>query len=129
MEGVGVHVRIGDGGHGLVERHRPQVAAPLRAPAVADVVDEDVAHGDRRDRKEVGPPAPVRARLVDEAQVGLVDQLGRLQPAVRPAQVVARAHPQVVVDERQQLVGRGAVAAAQLAEQRRDAHRIDGIDV
>jgi hypothetical protein len=26
------------------------------------------------------------------------------------------------------LVGRGAVAAAQLAEQRRDAHRIDGID-
>ena len=49
------------------------------ASAVAGVVDEDPPHRDGGDAEEVRAALPVGPRLVDEFEVGLVDEGGRVE--------------------------------------------------
>ncbi len=77
------------------------------------MVDEDAPHHLRRDGKEVRAVLPRRALLIDEPQVGLVDQRGGLQRvaiALAP-QPGRRALMQLPVDGRHQLVTGRDVAA------------------
>jgi hypothetical protein len=88
----------------------------------AGVVDEDAAHHLRGHADELRAVLPARAPLVNHQQVRLVDEGGRLERVVGALapEVVAGQPPQLVVDERHQLVEGRAVAAAPLFEQLRD---------
>ena len=57
---------------------------------------------------------PIRASLVDESKVGLVDQGGRLQDVSRLLAPKPGRRPasQFLVDDRHQLVPRGQIASA-----------------
>src|SRR5918993_2740058 len=63
----------------LVEREFLEFAAALFGLLLARVIDEDAAHHLRRDAEEVRPVLPLHLRLIDEPQVGFVDERGRLQ--------------------------------------------------
>jgi hypothetical protein len=56
------------------ERDTPCVAAALFDQARARVVNEYAAHHLRGDGEEVGAVLPAHLRLVNEAQVGVVDE-------------------------------------------------------
>ena len=58
------------------------VAPPLQPPAsLRRSIDQDMPHRERRDGEEVCTVAPLRLRLVDEFNVGLVDERGRRERA------------------------------------------------
>ena len=79
------------------------VRAPLRI-APTRVVDEDAAHGLRRNGQEMGAVLPLHALVIDQPQVGFVDQRRRLQ-AVAGAlalHVVVRQTTEFVVHDRRQ---------------------------
>ena len=58
-------------------------AAPLLGVAGPRVVDQDPAHGLGGDREEVAAVLPGDARLVDEAEIRLVDDGRRLERVAR----------------------------------------------
>ena len=64
---------------------------------------------------------PVDAALIDQAQVGLVDQRGRLEGVSRtlPTQVCRRDPAQLVVDDRRQVLARLLVAFPPIQKQTR----------
>ena len=66
-------------GDGDVQRHLLDLAAPLLGAAAAGVVDQDPAHRLRGDREEVTAVLPGDPRLIDEPEVRLVHDRGRLQ--------------------------------------------------
>src|SRR5262245_27003802 len=93
---------------------------PLPVPAVPEAAlaagrfDEDAAHGLGGGGEELtpaGPPGPHRPGLAGEPQVGLVDQVGRLEGVARAlaGQAVGGQPPQFVVDEREEVGGGLAV--------------------
>src|SRR5262249_24581897 len=94
----------------------------LAGGAAPRVVDEDAAHRLRRDAQEVRAPleAPLGV-LVDEPEVGLVDQRRRLERVVGrlPAHHPRGDPVELVVDDREQLVAGSRVARAQAREETR----------
>ncbi len=85
----------------------------LPRPLAPGVLDEDAAHGLGRRGEEVAPavPGPHRVRI-HQPQIGLVDQGRGLE---RLARLLVREPqgcqlPQLVVDQRQQLLGGPRVA-------------------
>src|SRR5688572_13086606 len=97
------------------------VRAPLRI-APPRVVDEDAAHGLRRCRHEMGAVLPVNALVIDQPQVGFVDQ-GRGLQAVAGAlapHVVVRQTTEFVVDDRHQEGERTLISVAPRSEKRAD---------
>jgi hypothetical protein len=60
--------------------------------------------------------------LVDEAEVGLMHERGRLQRVVRPlvAKLPCGDATELRIDEWEQLIERGLVATTPIAQQRRD---------
>jgi len=89
----------------------------------ARLVDQDPAHRARRSAEEVPAPVPARVGVPHQTQVGLVHEAGRLQRLARTLARHARARQraQLVVDQRQELLGpaRSASALLQLLEQAR----------
>jgi hypothetical protein len=86
------------------------------------VVDENAPHHLRRNAEELRTVLPDRAVLVDQSQVGFVDERGWLQrvfPALTP-QMVRGAATQLLIHEGHEPVSCTQVAIAPGAEQRRD---------
>ena len=86
------------------------------------VVDEDAAHRLRRHGEEMGAVLPVHALVIDQPQVGFVDQRRRLQAvagALAP-HVVVRQTTELVVDDRHQEGERTLIPVAPRPEKRAD---------
>jgi len=109
----------------FVDRHTAHAVAPLAGAVTTGVIDQDPAHDLRRDTKEVGSILPIDLTLVDQPDVHLMNEGRRLQGVVGSfAPQLPRGNaPELRVDERQQLIERGPVAATPIAEQRRDVAR------
>jgi len=86
---------------------------------LARMIDQDASHQLRRDAVKLCPILPARVSLVDELQVGLVDQRGWLQSMVLPfaTQIVSCQPPQFAIHERHQLLESCLVAGAPIDEQ------------
>jgi len=88
----------------------------------ACMVDENASHDLRRDRKEVRPIGPADVSLIDETDVGFVDECGRLKCVTfsLATHVAPREPVQFFVNQRIQLVECSLVSAAPLSEQLSD---------
>ena len=112
----------------LVERNHPLVAAALDAGATPRVIHDDLPHRDRADREEMTAIAPRRLRLVHQPEVGLVHEAARVE-RLRPAptaELDPRQPPEVLVDQRHQLVERLGIAGAVGEEQLGNVYRQKG---
>ncbi len=92
-------------GEVLGEINPHPVAAVLVGLLAAGGLDEDAAHGLGRGGEEVPPAVPLRGRVLsDEAQVGLVNECGRLERVIGRLGRHAGGGElaQLVVDQRQQ---------------------------
>jgi len=83
---------------------RRGVAAAFLGALVAGVVDQDLAEGLGRDLEEVPAPVPAPVGHVDQLEISLMDEGGRLERVlgVRRAEEARRQGAQLVVDERQE---------------------------
>src|SRR5262249_32740181 len=88
----------------------------------AGVVHEDPPHRLRRDPEEVSPVLPVDAPLIDETEVGLVHEGGRLERVIGSLgpEVGGGEPPQLPVNEWQEPVEGARFAAAPFLEKRSD---------
>ena len=98
----------------FVERHGDLFAAPLLAGPPPGVVDDDLTHGNRAHREKVAPIAPRGLRLVDQPEVGLVDQTSGIEclDATPAAELDTGEAPQVVVHEWDEPVQGARIAGA-----------------
>jgi hypothetical protein len=85
----------------LLERDVALAAAALGSRASARVRDHDPAYRDRAYREDVTAVLPVGLRLVDQAQIRLVDQASRVRrlPDPVPTRLRARDPPEIVADQ------------------------------
>ena len=83
------------------------------------VVHHDAPHQLRRRGDKVGPILPVTFVILDQPQVGFVEQRGRLQRVAGafPAHIMMRQPVQFGLHQRDQLLERSLVSAAPVAEQ------------
>ena len=88
-------------------------------------VDQDPAHDLCGDTKEVSPVPPIDLPLIDESQVGFVDERRRLQrvPGPLATQLAPGDAAQLGIYERQQLVEGTVIPPTPIIEQRRDVRR------
>ena len=63
----------------LDQRDSSLVSSPFGARPLSCVIDEQVSHHLRCESDKVGSTAPIGLRLIDEPQISLVNQCGRLQ--------------------------------------------------
>jgi hypothetical protein len=93
------------------------------------VVHQDLAHRYGGHREEVPATRPRLAVVVRELEIGLVDQRGRLHAVVgaNAAALAPRDAPQILVDERDELIERAGFSPAVRIEQLRHvtAHGTD----
>ena len=101
------------GGH-LVQADHRGAAAALVGPPPAGVVDEDLAHQPRRDRKEVRAALQRHAIHIHEPQEDLVHECRRLEGVSGrfPPEMAAGHPPQLVIQQRNQAVERRGVSLA-----------------
>ena len=88
-----------------------------------DTRRENASHGLGRGGKEMAATVPLLGLLdIDQPEVGLVDQGGRLQRLAGRllGQLPRRQPPQFVVDQRQELLGRLRVALLDGGQDARD---------
>src|SRR4051812_36076746 len=99
-----------------------RAALEVMAPCT---VDEDTAYRLRGDGKKMGAVLPPHPFVVDQPQIGFVDQGRRLQAAAGPLafQVVVRQAVELVVDDRGQLSERALVPVGPRTEQSADIVR------
>src|SRR6266478_3324707 len=83
------------------------------------MVNHDAPHQLRGSRDKVGPALPDRLRIIDQPQVGFVENGGGLQgvAGALPAHVMVGEPVQFGLHQREQLVQRSLVSAAPVAEQ------------
>ena len=119
IEGEHVHTRRLSSGRHVVQAHHRGAAAALACVLPAGVIDEDLAHQLRRDRKKVRPVLQRQPVDIHESQVNLMHERCRLEgvPGLFAPQMAARHAAQLVVDERHQTVERLGVALAPGQEQ------------
>jgi hypothetical protein len=105
----------------VLERDSIAPAAFLRVMR-SRVIDEDAAHQVRGDREELGAVLPLDPPLIDELQVGLVDEGGGRQGVIGPLplQVAAGQPSQLRVDGVEQDAARALVALAPGDQEPRD---------
>ena len=110
----------------LDQRDAYQTAATLVGPARPRQVHEDPSHDAGRRSEEVGPTQPPGLSLIDESDVGLVHEGGRLQRmACRfTTHVCCRQASEFVVEEGYELVERLSPAVARGAKQLRHPRRL-----
>ena len=85
------------------------------------MVHQDPTHHLGRHREEVRSTLPIRASLVDESKVGLVDQGGRLQDVSRlfAPKPGRRSASQFLVNDHHELIPRGEIASAPCVQKSR----------
>src|SRR6266566_9160514 len=83
------------------------------------MVNHDAPHQLRGCRDKVAPALPDRLRIIDEPQVGFVENGGGLQGVAGafPAHVMVRESVQFGLHQREQLLQRSLVSAAPVVEQ------------
>jgi hypothetical protein len=83
------------------------------------MINHDVPHHLRGRRDKVGPALPHRRGVIDQPEVGFVENRGRLQRVAGslPAHVMVGEPVQFRMHQREQLSQRSLVSAAPLAEQ------------
>ena len=114
----------GDGFHRtnlIVESHAEGVGRTFRGVSAPRMVYEDATHhlgGDREEMRAVLPTDPI---LVDQPQIGFVNERGRLQGVVAPlpTQIACRACPQISVHQIEEIVARLNVPTSPGAQQER----------
>ena len=81
-----------------------------------------MAHGQRRDREEVGAVLPGGLRRIHQLEIGLVDQSGGVQGLARTphAELAVSDHLEFFVDQGKELVHGAVLAMAHRGEQLRD---------
>jgi hypothetical protein len=107
----------------IIERDGPDALAPFSSGMTTGVVDQDSAHHLCGHTEEVRSTPPIDTALIDQPQVSLVDQRGRLQRvsgSLAP-KLARRDAAELRIDEWQQLIECTVVAATPITEQRRDA--------
>ena len=107
--------------HLIVEGHAEGVSGALYCVPPPRMVHEDAAHHFGGHREEVRAVLPTRPILIDEPEVGFVNERGRLEGVVAPlpAQIGCRAPPQVLVNQLEEIVARLHVATPPGAQQDR----------
>ena len=68
----------------VAERDPDGIPTAFHTRTASGVLDQDAAHGFGRRAEEVLAVVPGRVRATEEAQVGFVDERGRLQREVGP---------------------------------------------
>src|SRR6266545_7648335 len=83
------------------------------------MADHDAPHQPRSRRDKMGPALPERLRIIDQSQVGFVENGGGLQgvAGALPAHIMVREPVQFGLHQREQLLKRSLVSAAPVAEQ------------
>ena len=104
-----------------VQRDARPLPGSFGPPPRAGAIDEDAAHHLRGDAEELRPVVPGGA-LIDQPQVGLVDEGGRLQGvALALAPQMGRGPAaKLLVDQRHEPIARARVAVAPRVEKRCD---------
>ena len=94
------------------------IASTLRGPLLARMIHHDPPHQPRRDGEEMRAVSPARPLLVDQADIGLVDERRRLErvPGALASQLRARQPAQLLVDERHELLARRLTTLAPLEQ-------------
>ena len=129
QRGVEGHEQVGAlvGGEQVhrFQRDAPGARPALHRAAPAGVVDEDASHRRGRDGEEMGPVLEARLALVDEPQVGLVDQRrGAERVAGRfPPELAVRQAAQLLIDDGEDGVECHRVPVACPLQQRRHVLR------
>ena len=100
-------------------------AAAFLAVGRLGIVQQDAAHDLGGDAEEVGTILPAGAALIDELQVGLVDEGSGLQgmAGALAAELGAGDPFELLVDERRQLIHHRSIAAGKLGQQLRNLLR------
>jgi hypothetical protein len=96
-----------------------RAAATLCIRVTPRVIDQNAPHDLRGDREKVRTIGPVDVPLIDQANVGFVDEGGGLECVTSslPAHVAAREAMQFFIDQRVQLVECRLIPVAPLSEQ------------
>jgi hypothetical protein len=102
--------------------HVRRASSSLDAPSPSRVAHEDVSHGLRGDREEVGARLPLDTIHADELEEGLVDESGRIErvAAALEPELPAGDSLELVVNDRDELIQGLAVPFAQREEKLRD---------
>ena len=112
----------------LVESHaRGAAAAFVRAPR-AGVVDEDAPHDPRRHGQEMRAVVPLDRFSVNQADIGLVDERGRLETVTHAlsGHAAARDLVELLVDERDQSLAGVVVSLPPFEKERGDVRGVRG---
>ena len=114
VQGKDVDRRLGARDQMLVHRHVHRVPSPFRSLARTSDVDQDSPHQLGADCEEMCPTRPADSPNVDETDVQLVDETGRLKGGVRlfAGHVVVGQRMEFPVDERNQFVSRALLASS-----------------
>lgn len=106
----------------LFQTHACGAAAAFVSETLARVIHKDATHHVCSYSEELSAILPVSSALIDEAEIRLVNQRGRLKGmAVRfPAHCVRGDTAQLVVYERYELIRRSTVALTPRLEERSD---------
>ncbi len=104
------------------------VPAAFQAGPPAGLVDQDLPHGSRSGCEEMTPMIPTGVSVADQTHVGFMHQRRWFQglpwPHVRHS--CPGKYPQLVIDQRQQLVGGPRVAVANGVQELGDGFRVWG---
>ncbi len=104
----------------LLVQCEPHPPAPAFGPSVASsVIDKNPSDRLSGDGKEMGPVLPFGALLIHQFQVSLVDECSRLECVARALLLhqLFGERSQTVVNQRQELIRRPAVALAGVHEE------------
>ena len=106
----------------FVNRHELDAVAPFVRIVPARVIHEEPPHHLTRHAIEMCAVSPVDTSLIDQFQVGLMDQCGGLECMVRafPLQLARGNAAQLGVDERRQSIERVPIAPGPGLEERGD---------
>ena len=94
------------------------------------MVDQDAPHHLGGDAEKVGAALPIDV-LIDEPEVALVDERGRLQCVIvpLPTEIACSAGPQVSVNQLEKIVAGLSVSTSPGAQQERSRTSFDGSHV
>ena len=92
-------------GHDFQRNAHVTESALQRAPTPR-MIDQHLAHRARRDGEEVPRAVPLRGRILDQAEIGLMHQHARLEHVVRALvlEVTARQRVQPLINQREERV-------------------------
>src|ERR1700761_8103000 len=79
-----------------------KICSTLRSAPASRIIDKDLPHQVRRDSQKMDTVFRAERLLIDQPQIGFIDQRSTLQGVIWPlaSQVIARDSAQLFIDER-----------------------------